>query len=134
MKLLLYKLSTTSFGRATLKLLSFGVSIPYAPSKKQTRNLSKKYTKDFKPFHVIITIDTEGGYVEQSERRVWQKESPTAYLGYHGGIRNIRTVLQKHGIKATFFLNTHCFSAKLKKAMKSGFTLILILTMRFKQG
>ncbi len=106
MKLLLYRFSTTALGKAIIKLLSFGIRAPYL---KKPRSAAKEHKK---PFHVIITIDTEGGYVGKNERRVWQKEASHAYQGYYAGIRNIRPVLKTYGIEATFFLNTHCFSAQ----------------------
>lgn len=114
MKYLFYRFSTTFLGKSMLKLLSFGVSPPYVKSQQTTQH--NKANK--KQFHVIITIDTEGGYVAPNEQRVWQKEAPDAFVGYYLGIKNIRAILKKHGIKSTFFLNTHCFSAEREERQK----------------
>ena len=39
-------------------------------------------------------------------------EAPNAFQGYYAGIRNLRQIFKRNGVKATFFLSTHCFSAK----------------------
>ena len=61
---------------------------------------------------VVVTIDTEGGYVEQSERRVWQGRAPDAFQGYTYGIRNVLDVLDRHHVKGTFFVAPHGRSAR----------------------
>ncbi len=109
MRLFFYRLSSSPLGKSILKTLSFAVSVPY-----RTKPTSEKRQK----LQIAITIDTEGGYVAPNERRVWQKEAQNAYQGYYSGIRNIRIVLRKHNVKATFFLNTHCFSATGKNYAK----------------
>lgn len=86
-----------------LKLLSFGVIVKNIESKKK----QKKH-----PFLVVITTDTESGYVDKNERRAWQKEYPRAFQGYYYGIRNLMNVFEKHRIKTTFFISTQCFSSK----------------------
>ena len=100
-KLFLYRFFTTNFGKVFLKILSSGVSINANGDKKEKNH----------PFYVIITVDTESGYVEKNERRVWQKENPKAFEGYYNGIRNILNIFSKHRIKGTFFLSTNCFSS-----------------------
>tara|TARA_Y100000310_G_scaffold262419_1_gene272087 strand:+ start:10569 stop:11624 length:1056 start_codon:yes stop_codon:yes gene_type:complete len=104
MRLLWYRFFSSFFGRIILRILSVGVKVRNLPGK-----LPKKY-----PFLVVITTDTESGYVESSERRVWQIENPAAFQGYYYGIRNLMKVFDKHGIKTTFFLSTQCFSAEGK--------------------
>lgn len=128
-KLLLYRLSSTSLGQAILSALSFGVSAPFLRQKTQGTGKVQEQAKK-RPFLVLITIDTEAGYVSKDERRVWQKEAPEAFQGYHAGIRNLRRIFQKHRVRATFFLSAHCFSstegeyariiAELKGLLKEG--------------
>ena len=104
-KLVLYRFFSTTFGRSILNMLSFGV---------KSRNLGEKKPKK-QPFLIVITVDTESGYVDKSERRVWQKENPHAYVGYYNGIRNLAKIFEKYEVKATFFLSTNCFSSKGKE-------------------
>src|SRR3989338_9048855 len=103
-KLLLYRFFSTDFGKLVLNALSFGVKV---------QNLGLKKEKKC-PFLVAITVDTESGYVDKNERRVWQKEKPEAFEGYYYGIRNLLSVFDKHEIRSTFFLSTQCFSSKGK--------------------
>lgn len=104
-KLILYRFFSTAIGRFMLRLLSFGISV---------RNLNGKNPKRH-PLLVVVTVDTESGYVGRDERRIWQKEDPKAYQGYYYGISNLLKVFQKYKIKATFFLSTNCFSANEKE-------------------
>ncbi len=60
---------------------------------------------------LVITVDTEGGYVNRSERRLWQGSAPLAFQGYVDGIRNVTEVLDRHGVKGTFFVAPHGRSA-----------------------
>ncbi|MAE42879.1 hypothetical protein CMO93_03845 [Candidatus Woesearchaeota archaeon] len=103
LKLFLYRFFSTTLGKGVLQLLSFGVKV----RNLENRNSLKKF-----PFLVIITTDAEAGYVTKTERRVWQKENPEAFIGYYSGIRNLTNIFEKHGIKTTFFLSTQCFSSK----------------------
>ena len=104
-KLVLYKVFSTDIGKFILNLLSFGVNV---------KNLNGKRSKKY-PFLVVVTTDTESGYVDKNERRIWQKENPGAYQGYYYGIRNLLRIFDKHKIKTIFFLSTNCFSAKDKE-------------------
>jgi len=119
-KLLLYRFFCTNLGKLILNILSFGVSVNNLELK--TTNKNKKSNK----FLVLITIDTESGYVRDNEYRVWQKEDPEAFIGCYQGIRNISDMLKRHKIKATFFLSTQCFSSegaeytKIKKAINNA--------------
>lgn len=101
MKLLVYRFFSTVIGKILLKFLSFGVKVD------NLGNASKNH-----PFLVVITTDTESGYVNKDERRIWQVEKPDAYVGYSCGIRNLMMVFEKHKIKTTFFLSTNCFFSK----------------------
>lgn len=126
LKLILYRFFSTALGKAMLRILSFGVNV------NGLGNGPKKH-----PFLVIITVDTESGYVEKNERRAWQMENPKNYRGYYHGIRNLLDVFEKYKVKSTFFLSTNCFSAKkteydkikneIGKIMKEGHELGLHL-------
>jgi len=105
-KLIFYRFFTTTLGKIILKFLSFGVKAKNLGSGQKP----KKY-----PFLVVITTDTESGYVEKYERRVWQKENPKAFVGYYSGIRNLLNIFDRHKIKTTFFLSTNCFSSQGKE-------------------
>ena len=119
-KLLWYRFFSSFFGRIILRILSIGVKV-----KNLSGNPSKKH-----PFLVVITTDTESGYVEKNQRRVWQMENPSAFQGYYYGIRNLMKIFDVHGIKSTFFLSTQCFSSdgktynqikvELKNIIKKG--------------
>lgn len=104
-KLFLYRFLSTKPGKTILNLLSFGVKAENLGPEKE-----KKY-----PFFVVITVDTESGYVDKNERRVWQKEKPEAFQGYYLGISNLLSVFDKHKTKSTFFLSTQCFSSEGKE-------------------
>ena len=108
-KLFLYRFFFTSMGKLILQLLSFGVRVKNLGNRKQL----KKH-----PFLVVVTTDTESGYVNKNERRVWQKENPEAFMGYYYGIRNLKDIFDKHCIKTTFFLSTQCFSSSGKEYKK----------------
>jgi len=105
-RLLWYWFFSSFFGRIILRFLSMGARVRNLPNRDK---LPRKY-----PFLVIITTDTESGYVEKNQRRVWQMEKPDAFQGYYYGIRNLMEIFDKHGIKTTFFLSTQCFSSKGK--------------------
>ncbi|MBW2976262.1 polysaccharide deacetylase family protein [Candidatus Woesearchaeota archaeon] len=102
-KLFFYRLFSTACGRAFLRFLSFGARV---------RGLGGGTKQKKHPFLVAITIDTESGYADKNERRVWQKEKPTAFIGYYYGIKNLLKLFDKNKIKTTFFLSTQCFSSK----------------------
>ncbi len=121
LKLLLYRFFHIGFGNFILKLLSNFVTV---------KNLKNKSKQKNHPFLIAITVDTESGYVNKDERRIWQNENPEALVGYYYGIRNILQIFDRHDIKATFFLSTQCFSSKgneynkiiseLKQVIKNG--------------
>lgn len=104
-KLLLYRFFSANFGRLMLNAISFGIKVHNLGQKKG----GKCY------FLVAITVDTESGYVDKDGRRVWQREKPKAFEGYHHGIRNLLSVFDRHKLKGTFFLSTQCFSAEGKE-------------------
>lgn len=108
-KLFLYRFFSTHIGMMFLRLLSLGIKVKNLGKDKKAKNQKKC------PFLVAITVDTESGYVDRNERRIWQKEYPEAFKGYYYGIRNLIGVFDKHKVKATFFLSTQCFSSKGKE-------------------
>ncbi len=114
LKLLIYRVLSIKLGNFLLNILSFGISVG---------NLHKNNNKKTKPFLVAVTIDTESGYVDKDERRVWQGEKPNAFIGFYKGIENWRNLFNRYGIKCTFFMSTQCFSAideeflKIKKQL-----------------
>lgn len=124
-KLLLYRFFSNPFGKIILQSLSLGIKVKNLRNKKS----SQKY-----PFLIIITTDTESGYVDKNERRVWQKENPEAFVGYYRGIRNLIRVFDKHKIKTTFFLSTQCFSSKNKEYDKIKKELDNIIKKRHEIG
>ena len=102
-KLILYRFFKTKFGNLILRILSNFVAVD---------NLTNKGKQKKFPFLIAITVDTESGYVNEDERRMWQKESPSAFVGYYYGIKNLIKIFDKYNIKSTFFLSTQCFSSK----------------------
>jgi peptidoglycan/xylan/chitin deacetylase (PgdA/CDA1 family) len=122
-KLGLYRFFGTKVGQLILNILSIGV---YVDNLQHT--CGKSNNKH--PFNIVITVDTESGYVESNERRVWQNENPDAYQGYISGINNLIKIFDKHNIKASFLLSTNCFNAtgriykgiikEIKEAMNKG--------------
>lgn len=102
LKIKAYRFFNTSFGKLILKLLSSFVYVKGLKKNEQNKL----------PFLISITIDTESGYVDKNDYRIWQKSKPSAYIGFYKGIENWRKLLNKHKVKATFFLSTNCFSAK----------------------
>ncbi|HLC50088.1 MAG TPA: hypothetical protein VJI97_01550 [Candidatus Nanoarchaeia archaeon] len=102
-KLLIYRTSSSKIGRKMLNLLSFGLSVNCLDGKHKPKNHK---------FIVAITTDTESGYVEDNEKRVWQIENPKAYQGYYYGMRNLLKIFSRNKVKTTFFISTNCFSSK----------------------
>jgi peptidoglycan/xylan/chitin deacetylase (PgdA/CDA1 family) len=105
LKLFLYRFFSTGIGKVFLRLSSSGVTVKDLGNNKKQENPKH-------PFLVIITTDTESGYVDKDERRIWQNEKPEAFIGYYYGLRNLTDVFDKHKIKTTFFLSTQCFSSR----------------------
>ena len=120
-KIKAYQFFNTSFGKSILTSLSKFV---YAS------DLRKSDAKNRFPFIISITIDTEAGYVDKHDYRIWQKHNPRAYIGFYKGIENWRNLLNKHNAKATFFLSTNCFSSKGEEYKK----IITQLRLLVKEG
>lgn len=125
LKVKAYRAFNTDFGKFILNLFSRFV---YAI------NLTKSKSKSRFPFIIAITIDTESGYVEKNDYRVWQKSEPKAYIGFYKGIEAWRKLLSKYQAKATFFLSTNCFSAKGSEYKKIIEQLKLLLREKHEIG
>jgi peptidoglycan/xylan/chitin deacetylase (PgdA/CDA1 family) len=103
LKVRLYNFFTSPIGRYILRSL---VHFVYVKTLEKYKKGKKK------KFIVALTIDTESGYTNKDNSRVWQASRPDAYIGYYKGIENWRKLLNKYNAKATFFLCTNGFSAK----------------------
>lgn len=71
--------------------------------------------KDTSPrgnFYILITIDTEPGYVKKDHSRYYNIEDPETFKGYHLGIKNFRNLANKHNLKFTYFILTHSLYSK----------------------
>ena len=103
LKLQIYKFFNTGIGKKVLRLLKPFVSV---------KNLRGGAKEPRHPFIVAITVDTESGYIQKNESRVWQGEKPEAFMGFYKGTENWRRLLNSYNAKSTFFLSTQCFDAK----------------------
>lgn len=104
-KYILYTFLFTPIGSL---LANVSTKLFIKPLVKISKNIDIKN----KPFYIILTIDTESGLTEKSEKRLWQVDNPDLFEGYYYGIKNWLKLLNKHKIKATFLLSSQCFSAK----------------------
>ena len=127
LKVGLYNILDKGIGKIALKSAS---KLVKADNLKKKNNKFQKQKK----FMVCITIDTESGYVKRNNERVWQKDDPESYVGYHKGIENWRDLLNKYNTKATFFLSTNCFSAKDGELSKIKNQLKLLLEEKHEIG
>lgn len=101
LKELLYRAACTRPGVAALERIGRFIEVPELGVPAAPRH----------PLDLVVTIDTEGGYVADDERRVWQGREPNAFQGYVDGVRNVLAVLARHAIKATFLVSPHGLSA-----------------------
>jgi hypothetical protein len=104
--LILYNLSFFSPVSFFIEKLSQKFVTPIIDFKANYKNNNKR------PFYIIISIDTEAGYVKDNGERLWQVNNPQLFEGYYFGIRNWIHLLQKYQIKANFMLSSQCFSSK----------------------
>jgi len=102
LKELVYRAACTGLGGAVVGQLGRLIEVPELPLRASPAR---------HPLQLVLTIDTEGGYVAPDERRVWQGREPHAFQGYIDGVRNILDVLARRGVKATFLVSPHGFSA-----------------------
>lgn len=127
-KLFLYRASFWPPFLLIVKLLSKPLIMPLIPIK----NGGEK--KRDKPFYIVLTIDTESGYVESDEKRLWQVDHPDLYQGFYFGIRNWLNLLNKNKIKASFMLSSQCFSATGKERKFINLQLSKIITGNHELG
>ena len=99
---LAYRAAQTAPARFAVSQLGSAVRMPFG---EVPRSASPRRVL------VVVTVDTEGGYVERGERRVWQGSAPRAFQGYVDGIRNVLDLLDRHRVKGTFFVAPHGLSA-----------------------
>ena len=110
-KIFIYRFTFNSTILSVIKFLSKPLTAPkiyqcdVSPGKLQSK----------KPLYIIVSVDTESGFVTSSEERLWQVNNPDLFQGFYYGIRNWINLLEKHGVKGNFMLSTQCFSAKGKE-------------------
>ena len=80
LKISLYRFFCTSVGRFLLKILSPFVYV---------KNLRRQDKKNKPAFLIAVTVDTESGYVDDNEFRVWQYQKPNAFIGFFKGVGNL---------------------------------------------
>jgi hypothetical protein len=101
LKELAYRAAQRAPGRFLVSQLGSAVRMPFGEDRVATP----------RRVLLVVTVDTEGGYVEPGERRVWQGSAPHAFHGYVHGIHNVIDVLDRHRAKGTFFVAPHGRSA-----------------------
>lgn len=101
LKELAYQAAESAPGRRIVGRLGAAVRLPFGegPEHPPRRIL------------LVVTVDTEGGHVARDERRIWQGSAPRSFQGYVDGVRNVTAVLERHGVKGTFFVAPHGLSA-----------------------
>ncbi len=97
-------------------------------------NKNGKKKKNKKPFYIIVTIDTESGYVESNEQRLWQVNHPDLFQGFYFGIKNWLNLLNQQKVKASFMLSSQCFSAAGKESQLISQQLSEIIDGRHELG
>lgn len=122
-KAVIYQLLNTRLFNSLLNVVS-----PYLITVKNFNNKFSNNTKS--PFLVAITVDTESGFVNSNESRLWANENPKAFQGYYHGTNNWREIAKGNDIKITFLLCTQCFNSEgneyekiikqLKQAYREG--------------
>ena len=101
LKELAYRATCTPPGMAALARLGAFIDVPELPLAGAARH----------PLDLVVTVDTEGGYVAADERRVWQGREPTAFQGFVDGVADLLAVLARHSVRATFLVSPHGFAA-----------------------
>lgn len=113
--MLFYRILSTKLGHFLLDFFSFGIYVKDLRPKTYNK---RQNVRKLRPFIVAVTIDTESGYVDGDERRMWQKYKPEAFIGFYKGVENWRNLFNEYRIKATFLVSTQCFAAKGKELKK----------------
>lgn len=110
-KIIIYNLLKLQMFKSVLSFVSvFGLKVDTLRNNKKIKKADQKH-----PFLVIITIDTESGYVKKNQERVWIDKNNRAFQGYYYGIKNWLDLARKHNINFSFLLSTQCFSSKGKE-------------------
>lgn len=112
---LLSKLKLFIYRSSFLKPFSTVEEIISKPLVRPIISSAKGTNKAKNPFFVILTIDSEAGYVAEDEQRLWQVNHPNLFQGFYFGIRNWLNLLNSNNIRATFLMSTQCFSARNKE-------------------
>lgn len=110
-KIFIYRLSFNSTILSVIRFLSKPLAVPVF----YQHDVAQQKLPHKKPLYVIVSVDTESGFVTSNEERLWQVNNPDLFQGFYYGIPNWMNLLEKHGVKGNFMLSTQCFSAKGKE-------------------
>jgi peptidoglycan/xylan/chitin deacetylase (PgdA/CDA1 family) len=99
---LAYRAAQRAPGRFVVRQLGAAVRMPFGEGERGGGR---------RRILLVVTVDTEGGYVDSDEVRVWQGSAPRAFQGYVDGIRNVIEILDRHHAKGTFLVAPHGRSA-----------------------
>lgn len=101
LKSITYKMLKSSIAdKITLLLYPF-LTVP---------NLKKNKKKNKKQFYVVVTIDTETGFIKKNLTR--QGMGTPHFQGYYSAIKVLRESASANKAKLTFLLSSYCFAAK----------------------
>ena len=128
LKFFLYRLSLWQPLSTILKFLSKPFVTTLTPIKDREEKKKKK------PFYIVLTIDTEAGYVDSHEKRLWQVDHPDLYEGFYYGIKNWLHLLNQYQVKASFMLSSQCFSALGKERKLINRELAKIISENYELG
>ncbi len=106
----LYSATGGRLGARALHALARRIVVPELGAMKSAHR---------KPLLVVITVDTEAGFVARDERRVWQGEAPDAFQGFTHGVANLADVLARYQSRATFFVAPHFLAAPVRARERS---------------
>lgn len=110
-KIIIYNLLKLQTLKSVLSFVSaYGLRVDTLRNNKKIKKVDQKH-----PFLVVVTIDTESGYINKNQERVWMDKDNRAFQGYYYGIRNWLELARKHNIKFSFLLSTQCFSSEGKE-------------------
>jgi hypothetical protein len=96
-KSLMHRASSNKLGKTLLKMAgNIGIDVNVSKESLPRGN-----------FYILITIDTELGFVKKDHSRYFNINDPETFKGYNFGIKNFRNLANKQGLKFTYFLLTH---------------------------
>lgn len=81
-------------------------------------NIKKSKNKARHPFIIVLTVDTEPGYIKKNLTRKWISNENEDLQGYYKGINNLLSISRKHEVKFTFLLNTKYLSSENSESKK----------------